>query len=232
MLARSMMDKADEITKAINGANKGNEIARKPVALPTMIKTSPAPLPPGALRSIPPNSNGYDPIKVLVADGDFVPNAYQQRIIDALAWLEFARISPASKSAVAIVAKGSHLSSTFTGHISKLLEQKLITNPSGGQIQLTDDGRRLAVFEQGEMLASEKLHEALYRKLDGYKGDLLRVIIDVYPEAINKTDLATRAGKSETSSTFTGNISDLLDFGFIEQAGPKLVKASDILFVK
>lgn len=64
------------------------------------------------------------------------------------------------------------------------------------------------------------------------KARLLRELVDVYPEALQKGDLADRAEASATSSSFSNNLGSLRTLGLIDYPSPGYVAALPILFLE
>ncbi len=155
----------------------------------------------------------------------------QQRILDALAWLESVRIYQADRTRVAMLADQSPKSSGFRANASTLSGKCLISFPAKGDMALTGLGRAAANRVAIEA-TDEALHEAIRSKISGPQWAILEVLIDIYPNAIKRENLAPRAGQSPDSSGYRANISTLSGFGFVTYPQTGSVKAADILFIE
>ena len=76
----------------------------------------------------------------------------------------------------------------------------------------------------------EQLHAAWLGRLSGSQGRLLRVLIDHYPGAMDRTQLAEAAGQSPTSSGFANNLGALRSLGLVDYPQRGEVVATDLLF--
>lgn len=182
-------------------------------------------------RPISSNSSQSKPILAnpsKVADGISRP---QQRILDALAWLESVRIDRGDRTRVAMLADQSPKSSGFEKNVSTLSTKGLIRYPVPGELQLTEAGRN-AANTPGLKPTSAELQGSIASKISRPQWALLEVLIKVYPAPLTREDLAAAAGVSATSSGFEKNVSTLSGFGFVEYPVRGSVAASRILFVE
>lgn len=163
--------------------------------------------------------------------GDVTISGPQQRILDALASLEAIGVAQAAKVQLALFAEASPKSSSYTNNLGALRTAGLIDYPAGGLVALTPAGRELASPAHAPSTAAE-LQEYAYRLVGGAKARLLRVLVDVYPEALEKHELAERAEASPTSSSFTNNLGSLRSLGLIDYPSPGFVVALPILFLE
>lgn len=164
-------------------------------------------------------------------DGDVGISGPQQRILDALASLEAIGVAEASKVQLALFAGASPKSSSYSNNLGHLNNQAgLISYPRPGYVQLTPEGRSVASAAGAPSTAGE-LQEFAYELVGGAKARLLRALVDVYPEALPKGELAQRVGASPTSSSFSNNLGSLRSLGLIDYPGPGLVAALPILFL-
>lgn len=180
---------------------------------------TPAPQAPRPARTPPP------------VDGEFRPSGPQQRILNALSWLETIGTGAGDKTQVALLADQSPTSSSYTNNVGALRTAGLIDYPGPGMVGLTDAGR--AVADPGEVpSSSEQLHEIIYRKLSQPQAAILRALIAVYPDEIAKPELADRAGASATSSSYTNNLGTLRSLKLVDYTPMRGVVARPVLFLE
>lgn len=153
------------------------------------------------------------------------------RILDALAWLESVRIPQAKKTQLALLADASPKSSAFSNNLGALRTAGLIDYPAGGMAALTEAGRRMAT-ESDIPTTSDALQRQLYSKLPRPQVRILAYLVDVYPEAVPKEELAQRAEASVSSSAFSNNLGSLRSLGLLDYPQPGFVAALPVLFLE
>jgi hypothetical protein len=164
------------------------------------------------------------------ADGsDFRPNGPQTRILNTLATFEALGLQVCDKAQVALFSDASPTSSTFANNVSGLRTAGLVDYPGGGKLALTDAGRAIATPEAMFSTLGE-LHAHWIRKIGETRGRILSALIQAYPNALTKEDLAAQVGASATSSTFANNVSSLRTLGVVDYPGRGLVIATPLLF--
>lgn len=163
-----------------------------------------------------------------VAEGLSKP---QQRILDALAWLEWVGSTGVDRVRVAMLADQSPKSSGFRANLSTLSGRELLTYRGGEGIELTDAGRGLANKPAGNPTNAE-LHDAIRSKVSGPQWAMLAVLIRQYPEAVTREEVALHSNQSISSSGFRANLSTLSGLGFVKYMPDAMVRATDILFVE
>jgi hypothetical protein len=130
---------------------------------------------------------------------------------------------------VAFLADSSPKSSTFEKYVSQLRSAGLIVSPRANVYRLTEEGG--AVANVGETaLTHEAMMEKIGRKLTPGQFSIVSAAASVYPNTIPRSDLATASNFSETSSTFEKYLSQTKSLGLIEQAAPRVLRASERLF--
>ena len=163
--------------------------------------------------------------------GDGPVSGPQQRILDALAQLETIGIALADKTQLALFSQASPKSSSYTNNLGALRTAGLIDYPRPAAVALTSDGRLIANADSAPSTTDE-LHEFVFGLVGAAKARLLQVLIDVYPNALSKTELAERAGASPTSSSFTNNLGSLRALGLIDYPSQGHVAALPVLFLE
>lgn len=153
----------------------------------------------------------------------------QQRILNALASFERLGLKSVSKSNVAVFADQSPRSSGFTNNLGTLRTQGFITYPAPGIVALSEAGRQHA-YAPLTPATLQELHQAWFAKLSRPQTAIISELIEGYPGAFRKDDLAKRAGQSPTSSGYTNNLGSLRSLGLLDYPQPGHVVATALLF--
>jgi len=165
------------------------------------------------------------------AAGDFRPSSSQQRILDALAWLDSVGIPEAKKTQLALLAEQSPRSSGYTNNLGALRSAGLIDYPLPGMVTLTEAGRSVAAVPELPP-TTEALQRSALARLPKSQGRILRALIAVYPQELGKAELAERADQSPTSSGYTNNLGALRSLGLIDYPSSGWVVALPVLFLE
>jgi uncharacterized protein len=155
----------------------------------------------------------------------------QQRILDAIAWLETVGLSRARRTVVAFLAGQSPKSSGYTNNLGALRSMGLLTYPDSDSVELTNGGRTLA-YKSSRPATSEELQTAILGRLPRPQRNILQVLIDNYPSAVDRDAVAKIAGQSPTSSGYTNNLGALRSLGVIDYPDSKSVVALPVLFLE
>lgn len=179
-----------------------------------------------------PNEPGY--VKFIANRDDDSPlpalSGPQQRILDAIGWMQSVQIYKPQRSVVAFLAGYSLTSTAFTTPLGNLRSMGLVTYPDSGTVSLTDTGR-VRTSPQDIPLDTQELHRIIFQKLTGPQRKILKVLIDNYPEPVNREELANKAGYSVTSTAFTTPLGNLRSFEFIDYPSTTSAVALPILFL-
>lgn len=159
-----------------------------------------------------------------VADGVSGP---QMRILVALAQFLALGLRTVSKGNVAVFSDQSPKSSGFRANLSALSAKGLIRYESG-EVLITETGEATA-GEVDRPSGIGDLHEAWLVKLSRPQGKILRKLIELYPDGIHRSALATATNQSLTSSGYRANLSKLSGLGLLKYVGPE-VHATELLF--
>lgn len=154
----------------------------------------------------------------------------QQRILDALAWMELLGRSPSDKTQIAILSEQRPTSGGYFNSLGGLRTAGMITYPTPGMVALTDNGRSLAKPSDIPR-TSEQLQEMLFRKLSKAQIAILKILIEIYPEQISKDELAERAGLKSTSGGYFNNLGRLRSLKLIDYPTPGFAQALPVLFL-
>lgn len=197
--------------------NKVNYASNADTLLPASSQPKPIPVSGGnyAVSMLPP------------AEGLSRP---QQRILDALAWLESVGIGRADRPRAAMLADASHKSSGFEKNVSTLRTGGYISYPDAGALALTAEGRAIAHKPTSAPTTAE-LHAAVRSHVSGPQWALLAALCAVYPGSLSREELAQQANVSHLSSGFEKNVSTLRSFGFVDYPEQGRVVATPIMFV-
>lgn len=165
-------------------------------------------------------------------DGNAQPlTGPQQRVLDAIAWMESIRLFNPARSIVAFLADYSMNSSSFTNALGANRTSGWITYPNSDSVSLTDAGRALAKPEPAP-LTTEELHRKIFVRLPGPQARVLRPLIDQYPHPLKREELAEQAGYSMSSSSFTNALGALRTMGLINYPNSSEAVALPVLFLE
>jgi len=154
----------------------------------------------------------------------------EQRILNAIAWMEAVGVPQPEQPAVAFLAGYTFGSGAFNNPKGKLNQRGLIHYLSGGRIELTTDGRALSTVP-GIPTDTSGLQNAILRKLPGPERRILKVLIDAYPKSLSAEECANRAEYAPGSGAFNNPRGKLRSLGLVEYPGNGEVRARNILFL-
>lgn len=219
-IVREAGTKAVETTNALAGLRDtlAQQLGRAPAppapVRPAPVRTAPAP------RCVAPSAT----------NGAGVGGA-KQRILDALAALAQIGVAQAPKVQVALFAGASPKSGSFANNVSALRTAGLIDYPSPGLVVLTPEG--VSHADAGNAPTTvEEMWAFAERLVKPAKWKLLSTLIDVYPDAMAKADLAQAADASPTSGSFANNLSALRSLGLLDYPSPGMVAAEPVLLLE
>lgn len=171
------------------------------------------------------------------ADGEFSPTGPQQRVLDALAWLEAVGFPQPTKIQTGFIAGyrvGKRVGGTFGNILGELRSVGLLDYPTAGAVQLTDAGHAVAAVPDIER-TTRGLQDAVYARLDGPERRVLEVLVDVYPDTITKQSAGELAGYTvgdRVGGTFGNILGRLRSLGLIDYPAPGMVGALPVLFLE
>lgn len=143
------------------------------------------------------------------ADGVSKP---QQKILDAIAWLNDKGIELPHKNTVAAVAGVSPTSGGYFNNLGAMKSAGLIEYPQPGFVSLTTEGGACANAPDG----AGELHERWLEIVSEPQAKILRALIEAHPEPLQKDALAQQIGVSETSGGYFNNLGALRTLGAID----------------
>jgi uncharacterized protein DUF87/helicase HerA-like protein len=207
--------------KSLRGAvHQAIENALSAAPAPAQIRPTPVPAPRQTTPTRPQSNGHAEPVGDLTGP--------EQRILNALAWLESTTGVPeCEQPAVAFLAGYTFGAGGFNNPKSHLNVLGLIEYVSG-RMRLTDAGRAAAA-PPAEALTAEELHSRVLNRLPGPEQRILKPVLEVYPEPIAAETVAEKAGYTFGSGGFNNPRSRLRTLGLIEYVSGGL-KAADALF--
>ena len=165
-----------------------------------------------------------------VSDGSVELTGPEQRILDALAWLEGVGQLEARQMPVAFLA-GYRIGGGAFNNPRGALRAKGLIQYRGSLMALTEEGRRLAKAP-ATVLTSAELHERVWERLPGPERKLLGVLLDEYPKSLSMDELAERTGYARDGGAFNNPRGRLRSLGLADYPEPGMVRASDNLFLE
>jgi hypothetical protein len=155
----------------------------------------------------------------------------EQRILDAIAWMESIGVNQPEQTAVAFLAGYTFGGGAFNNPRGALRTKGLIEYLGSNFVRLTPDGRARAASPETP-LTTAALHEAIMDRLPGPESKILRVILEHYPDSISNDDCAQQAGYAPDGGAYNNPRGRLRSLDLIEYMGGGLIRARDILFLE
>lgn len=152
-----------------------------------------------------------------------------QRMLDAMAALEQVGIERPSRAMVAGWVGISSKTGTFRTYLSELRSAGYVSDGPHGAMELTSSGRAQA-GDTPPFGTLAELHDIWLRKLGGTPGRMLSHLIEIYPEATTRDELAQAVGINASTGTFRTYLSELRSPGLIVEREKGSVAASDLLY--
>ena len=154
----------------------------------------------------------------------------EQKILNAIAWLEDIGIDEPEGVAVAFLAGYRPGGGGFNNPKGKLRVAGHIEYRTGKRICLTESGTALAVHSD-DPPDDEQLHAKVLAKLKGPEQRILTPLLESYPESMANGDLAQAANYAPGSGGYNNPKGRLRTLGLIEYPSPGMVCAADLLFL-
>lgn len=160
----------------------------------------------------------------------------QQRVLDALAWMEAVGFTAFTKVQVGFLA-GYRVSKAVGGTYGNVLGQLraagLIGYPAPGELVLTDAGRAVATPADVEQ-TTEGLQRAVFARLGETERRVLQVLVDAYPDPMSKQGVGAAAGYTvgpAVGGTFGNILGRLRSLALIDYPSPGQAVALPVLFL-
>lgn len=154
----------------------------------------------------------------------------EQRILNAIAWIESLGQPDADQAAAASLAGYTVGGGAWNNPRGSLNTKGLVEYRTGGRIALTPAGRSMAQAPK-EPLTTLELHEKVMQRLRGPERKILRALLEVYPSSISNDDLAAKAGYA-IGGAFNNPKGRLRSLGLIDYPERNRVIAKSILFLE
>ena len=219
-LAKDLGNLGGEILAKLNELN-APKVAPKPAAKPMAAPTPKAPRPQPA-PATPATS------KTKIAH-DEKPSRPQQRILDALATFAALGLADVARSNVAVWSHQSPKSGGFTNNLGALRSAGLIEYPTSGRVALTALGSSHAEPVEALMTRAQ-LHDSWCSYLSGPQERIVRALIEIYPDALSRADLADVTEQSANSGGYSNNLGALRSLGLVDYPQSGHVAATVLLF--
>ena len=154
----------------------------------------------------------------------------EQKIVDAIAWLNAIGIPEPEGPAVAAIAGYKVTGGGYKNPRSRLATKGIITYPRDGAVALTETGRALAKQPDVASLTGEAFRAKILDVLDGPEKKILTPLLRAWPDRMTADEVAQDAGYGVDGGGFKNPRSRLSTLGLIEYPTPGTLRARDILF--
>lgn len=164
-------------------------------------------------------------------DGETLANLTgpEQKILNAIAWLESIGNQEPEATAVAFLAGYTFGGGGFNNPKGSLRSKSLIEY-RGSNLALTDAGRGYARIPD-TVLTQEELHTKVLSVLQGPEQRLLRPLLENGGDAMSNEDLASASGYVVGSGGFNNPKGRLRSLGLVDYPQSGYVRAREILFI-
>jgi uncharacterized protein len=153
----------------------------------------------------------------------------EQRILDAIAWLESTTGSEeCEQTAVAFLAGYTYGGGAFNNPRGRLNVRGFVSY-RGDRIALTDSGRSMA-HAPDTALTADEMHQRVLERLPGPEQRILKPLLQAYPEPMDGKSVAEAANYTFGAGAFNNPRGRLKSLGLIEYVGSGQLKAADALF--
>lgn len=167
-------------------------------------------------------------VRPQVVDGS-VPPA-RLKLLEALVSLESIGVTAAPRNQVALFAGVSPKSSGYANNLGAMNTAGLISYPARGLVQITDAGRD-CVSAVPQLATTEDLHARVHDLIPTARWRIVAPLLEVWPDALSREELAERAEVSAGSSGYANNLGALRSLGLLDYPTPGMVAATDVLFI-
>jgi uncharacterized protein len=240
MLKDELAAANENLQKAIDSANadaarmdQARELLRQAIealSIPSeSLNTAPARVSTAQVATpklvLPPSHSGKQ--GTLPTVGDL--SGPEQRILNALAWMESIGIEEPEQPAVAFLAGYTYGSGGYNNPRGRLRQRNLVEYKAGDRMSLTSAGKKVAQYPDIDP-TNEALHAAVLARLPGPEVRILTVLLNHYPKPMDSTKLAEASGYSPGSGGFNNPRGRLKTIGLIDYPAPGMVVARELLF--
>jgi len=189
------------------------------------LDTVPVPLPPQESPRL--EQIRFDPSYESSVTGITGP---EQRILNAIAWMESIGVAEPKQTAVAFLAGYTYGGGGFNNSRGALRTGGYLEY-RGDRLALTEGGRQLAKAPITP-LTTEELHRHVLHVLPGPEQKILSVLLEAYPGRMSKDEVARKSGYEPGGTGFSNPCGRLRSMGLVGYPSKGEVVAEDILFVE
>jgi len=154
-------------------------------------------------------------------NGDGSVTGPEQRILNAIAWMNSIGVHEPEQTAVAFLAGYTFGGGGFNNPRGALNTKGMVSYLSGNRIALTDAGRALAQCPDTP-LDSEELQKMVLERLPGPESKILRVLLE-HRDGLSNEELAGKAGYTFGSGGYNNPRGRLRTLGLVEYSEGKVV---------
>lgn len=148
----------------------------------------------------------------------------EQRILNAIAWLNTVGVEQPEQAAVAFLAGYTIGGGAFNNPRGRLNQRGLVVYLPGDRIQLTEQGAKVAQTPAAPLNTSE-LQRMILDRLPGPERKILSALIES-PEGLSNEELASRAGYAGGGGAYNNPRGRLRSMGLIYYQDGKVVPKS------
>jgi uncharacterized protein len=152
-----------------------------------------------------------------------------QKILDALAWWRDIGIPTPARTQLAFLAGYRPNTGTFNTYLGALSSAGMISYPAPGRVALTGLGTGIAA-KPIKTPTRKEFHDRVKAILDGPHCRLISALIERYPDAVTRDELASETGYRPGTGTFNTYLARLSTLDLITYPAPGRVRAADLLF--
>lgn len=153
----------------------------------------------------------------------------EQRILDAIAWLESIRVENPEQGAVAFLAGYTVGGGAFNNPRGRLNTRGFV-KAAGGRISLTEAGRAAANTPDAP-LTTEELQRRILERLPTPEQRILKPLLKAYPNSISTDELANLAQYAPKAGAFNNPKGRLRTLGLIDYPQAGYCVAKPLLFL-
>ncbi|HLG97199.1 MAG TPA: DUF87 domain-containing protein [Bryobacteraceae bacterium] len=208
--------------------DKISELLNKLAPIPDPNSPPPPRTVPQAARAVPAPARAAPRKEV---DPDSKITGPEQRILDAIAWMESIGIEAPEQTAVAFLAGYTYGGGAFNNPRGALRTKELVEYVGGDRIRLTDAGRAIATFPDSALTANE-LQMKVLERLPGPERKILSVLIEAYPNSMSNEECASAAGYAPNGGAYNNPRGRLRTLGLIDYPDRGHVRALPLLFLE
>lgn len=165
----------------------------------------------------------------VAAIGNGILKNPEQRILDAIAWMESIGVPEPKQTAVAFIAGYRYGGGGFNNPRGALRTKGLLDH-RGDSLRLTAAGRALANVPDTS-LSTKELHDRVLAQLKSPERRIMEPVLNAYPDAISDEDLAKASGYAHGSGGYNNPRGRLRSLNLIEYPERGMIRASEFLFI-